>query len=395
MGALWAILYIGYYSQVPVLKTVGDHSFRAEARAALETAATEVGWVASAALGAGDGYDRPRRRQLDRLLGQRGWAAVAWPAQYGGRGEPLRRHAIVAEEFSRLGVATPYNRVAMGIVAPALLHHGSSEQKARHLPAMLTCDEIWCQGFSEPDAGSDLASLRTSAHVDNGEWRVNGQKVWTTLGAEADYCFLLARTGDGAKHRGISALLVPMHQPGVLIRPIKQINGEEDFCEVWFEDARAPLDAVVGEVNSGWAVTMSALSYERSLHLLQRQFRFRKLVDELRAATDWTSAGAAAEDLLVDSEIAGLALAYAMDDQIDTLDRGDAGGVEANASKVLWSESYRRVAELGADLSAAGYTPSPAEWVNECYSSLATSIYAGTNEIQRNIIAERGLGLPR
>jgi alkylation response protein AidB-like acyl-CoA dehydrogenase len=224
---------------------------------------------------------------------------------------------------------------------------------------------------------------------------VNGQKVWTTLGAEADYCFLLARTGDGAKHRGISALLVPMHQPGVLIRPIKQINGEEDFCEVWFEDARAPLDAVVGEVNSGWAVTMSALSYERSLHLLQRQFRFRKLVDELRAATDWTSAGAAAEDLLVDSEIAGLALAYAMDDQIDTLDRGDAGGVEANASKVLWSESYRRVAELGADLSAAGYTPSPAEWVNECYSSLATSIYAGTNEIQRNIIAERGLGLPR
>jgi alkylation response protein AidB-like acyl-CoA dehydrogenase len=283
----------------------------------------------------------------------------------------------------------------MGIVAPALLHHGSSEQKARHLPAMLTCDEIWCQGFSEPGAGSDLASLRTSAHVDNGEWRVNGQKVWTTLGAEADYCFLLARTGDGAKHRGISALLVPMHQPGVLIRPIKQINGEEDFCEVWFEDARAPLDAVVGEVNSGWAVTMSALSYERSLHLLQRQFRFRKLVDELRAATDWTSAGAAAEDLLVDSEIAGLALAYAMDDQIDTLDRGDAGGVEANASKVLWSESYRRVAELGADLSAAGYTPSPAEWVNECYSSLATSIYAGTNEIQRNIIAERGLGLPR
>jgi len=309
---------------VPVLKAVDDHSFRAEARAALETAATEVGWVASEALGAGDGYDRPRRRQLDRLLGQRGWAAVAWPAQYGGRGEPLRRHAIVAEEFSRLGVATPYNRVAMGIVAPALLHHGSSEQKARHLPAMITCDEIWCQGFSEPDAGSDLASLRTSAHVDNGEWRVNGQKVWTTLGAEADYCFLLARTGDGAKHRGISALLVPMHQPGVLIRPIKQINGEEDFCEVWFEDARAPLDAVVGEVNSGWAVTMSALSYERSLHLLQRQFRFRKLVDELRAATDWTSAGAAAEDLLVDSEIAGLALAYAMDDQIDTLDRGDA-----------------------------------------------------------------------
>jgi hypothetical protein len=378
-----------------ILETAEDSAFRVAARGALEAAATEAGWVASPALGAGDGHDRPRRRLLERLLAQRGWAGIAWPVEYGGRGEPLRRHAIFAEESCRLGLATHYNRVAMGIDGPALLLHGSAEQKERYLPAMLTCDEIWCQGFSEPDAGSDLASLRTSARVDGDKWCVNGQKVWTTLGADADYCFLLARTGDGAKHRGISALLIPMHQRGVLVTPIKQINGEEDFCELWFEDAKAPLAAVVGEVNGGWAVTMSALSYERSLHLLQRQFRFRRLVGELRDTTDWGVAGEAAQDALVDCEMAGLALAYAMDQQLDALDRGQAGGTEANASKVFWSESYRRLAELGADLSAAGHTSAPADWNHEYYSSLATSIYAGTNEIQRNIIAERGLGLPR
>jgi len=372
-----------------------DDAFREQARTALTQAAASVGWEASPALGAGDGHDRRRRRRLDRLLAERGWAGIAWPVEYGGRGESLRRQAIFAEEASGLGLATPYNRVALGIVAPALILHGSEAQKRRYLPPMLTCEEIWCQGFSEPEAGSDLASLRTSARLAGGHWVINGQKVWTTLGADADFCFLLARTGDDDRHRGISALLVPMHQPGVRVRPITQINGEQDFCEVWLDSALAPADAILGEVNGGWAVTMSALSHERSLHLLQRQLRYRRLVSELRSSTDWTVVGAGAQDALIDAEIAGLALAYAMDDQLEVLESGRTPGVAANASKVFWSEAYSRLSGLAADLAFAGQAESARDWLQEYYSSLATSIYAGTNEIQRNIIAERGLGLPR
>ena len=376
-------------------ESLGDRTFRDEARTALRRAADDVGWLTKPALGSGDGFDRPRRRRLDALLAERGWAGIAWPEQYGGRGEPLHRQAIYADELSRLGLATPYNRVAVGIVGPALLFHGSEWQKSRFLPRMHSCEEIWCQGFSEPEAGSDLASLRTSARIDDGEWTINGQKVWTTLGSEADYCFLLARTGDAPKHRGLSLLLVPMDQPGIEVRPIKQLNGEEDFCELWFDNARAPQDAVVGGVDNGWAVSMSALSYERSLHLLQRQLRFRMLVRELDQATDWEVAGETARDALIDAEIAGTALAFAMEEQLQALTTGQDMGVEANASKVYWSENYQRLAALGADLAMAGATSSPSDWMLERYSSLATSIYAGTNEIQRNIVAERGLGLPR
>jgi alkylation response protein AidB-like acyl-CoA dehydrogenase len=387
---------------VTIKETPSDDAFRTQARAAVAGAAAAAGWVPSPALGSGDGHERLRRKRMEQLLAEQGWAGIAWPADYGGRGESLRRQAIFAEELSALGLATPYNRVAMGIVGPALIQHGTEEQKRRYLPSMLSCEQIWCQGFSEPDAGSDLASLRTSARASaTGEhWIINGQKVWTTLGADADFCFLLARTGDGPKHHAISVLLVPMDQPGVQVRPIKQINGEQDFCEVWFQDAVTRIDQVVGAVNEGWAVTMSALSYERSLHLLQRQLRYRKLVRELECATDWAAAGEAAQDALVDVEIAGLALAFAMDDQLAALEGGSAGGgglsaVDANTSKVYWSESYRRLSELGADLALAGATGSSREWTQEYYSSLATTIYAGTNEIQRNIIAERGLGLPR
>jgi alkylation response protein AidB-like acyl-CoA dehydrogenase len=375
--------------------TIEDQRFRLAARIALEESALEVGWTASTALGNGDEVERERRRMLDRLLFAKGWMGLAWPVQYGGGGRSQREYAILAEEASRLGLSTWYNRIALGIVGPALLMFGSEAQKERFLRPALACDEIWCQGFSEPNAGSDLASLRTRAVVDGHEWRISGQKIWTTLGNEADYCFLLARTGSQPRHRGLTVLLVPMHQTGIEVRTIKQMNGEEEFCEVWFDEARAPRDAVLGEIDGGWTVTMSALTYERSLYLLQRQLRLRRLTDELIEGVDWLNADDAVKDALIDADIASTSLGLCMRDQIERLDRGEPVGVYGNASKVYWSESYQKLTRLAVDLAMAGLAPGREAWVKEHYSSLATSIYAGTNEIQRNIISEQALGMPR
>jgi alkylation response protein AidB-like acyl-CoA dehydrogenase len=383
-------------TSVPAAQAGVEGEFRRYAAAALAEAAHEVGWETRPAVGTGDGYDRDRRRQFDQALAARGWTGIALPVEYGGAGRLLAEQVIFAEEATALGLSTPFNRVALGIVVPAIMLFGTEEQKLRYLPPILSTDEIWCQGFSENEAGSDLANLRTSAVRVGTGWTVNGHKIWTTLAADADYCLLLARTDSSVpKHRGITALTIPMRQPSITVTPIKQIDGQDDFAEVRFENAHAPAGSVLGEEGDGWRVAMAALGYERSLHLLQRQLRLARMVEELRVSVDWVDRGHSSADRMLDIVGSVLSLKRAVLSQLVTLDRGGQVGVEANASKVLWSETYQALARLGLDLALAGAGPDVAAWAQEYYASLATSIYAGTNEIQRSIIAERGLGMPR
>jgi alkylation response protein AidB-like acyl-CoA dehydrogenase len=247
-----------------------------------------------------------------------------------------------------------------------------------------------------PSVDRGLASLRTSAVLEAGQWIVSGNKVWTTLAHEADRCLLLVRTDNGGrKHEGITALMVEMKQPGVSVRPITQMNGSRDFAEVTFTQATAPEDAVLGAVGNGWRVAMAALSYERSLHLLQRQLRLSQMAEELRRCVDWSAQPADCSSQMLDVSIAVRGLSSAVRQQLRVIDAGDQVGVEANASKVVWSETYQRLARLGLQLALRQAGPDLRSWTEEYYSSLATSIYAGTNEIQRTIVGERGLGLPR
>jgi alkylation response protein AidB-like acyl-CoA dehydrogenase len=364
-------------------------SFRESARAALTIAAQAANW------GQGpEGTSRARLRDVDRHLHRIGWAGLPIAVCDGGQGLTLRHQIVFLEEASAQGIPTPYNRVALGIVSPALTTFGTKQQRQRYMPALISCDEIWCQGFSEPEAGSDLASLRTRAvRLDDGSWVLNGQKIWTTLGVEARFCFILARTGTvEERHRGITAFIMPMDDPGVSIRPIAQINGDADFAEVFLSDVRLDADAVLGEVGAGWSVAMTALGYERSTHLLQRQARLERMIDDL-VTSDIDLAPAA--DELLDLRLDTLAMHYAVRDAIDRLTGGGDVGVAPNATKVVWSETYQRLADLRVRLARLQRAPELAGAEAEYLTSLATSIYAGTNEIQRNIVAERGLGLPR
>jgi alkylation response protein AidB-like acyl-CoA dehydrogenase len=369
----------------------GVDAFRQAARDALLTAVAATSWIPATPTDEPE-IGRARLLAVDRELHRQGWSGLTIDARYGGQGCTLGEHIVFLEEANALGVPTPYNRVALGIVSPALTIFGTDEQKQTHLPALIACDEIWCQGFSEPEAGSDLAALRTRATRDDVGWRVSGHKIWTTLGTAADLCFLLARTGPAeARHGAITAFILPMRVPGVTVEPIVQINGEADFAEVFLDEVHLDDDAVLGEVDGGWRVAMTALGYERSVHLLQRQLRLEQLLRDMGDPALDTSQVA---DGLLDLRIDALAMHHSVADQVAEMTAGRDTGVAGNATKVLWSETYQALCRLRLELSMAG-SGEVAAWTTEYYTSLAASIYAGTNEVQRNIIGERGLGLPR
>jgi alkylation response protein AidB-like acyl-CoA dehydrogenase len=348
--------------------------------------------------------DLEMRRRFDRALYAAGWAGLSWPAEYGGQGAPIDCERVLAEEAAEAGAPERYNRVGLGIVAPAIIGFGSAAQKERYLRPILNADEIWCQGFSEPNAGSDLASLSARATLVDGRWRIAGQKVWTTLSAVADFCLLLARTGEPASaHRGITAFIVPMRQAGVVVRPIRQINNSTEFSEVFFDSAETAADPVIGAVDRGWQLAMSVLAYERSTNLLNRQVRLDMTLRALRHAAGRyrDSVPEPLVDDLVDIWIRSAALKYTVRDHLAEIGRGQSPGIGNNATKVYWSETYQALGDLA--LEVRGVVP-PAgnellddepDWYDFFLASRASSIYAGTDEIQRTIIAERGLGLPR
>jgi alkylation response protein AidB-like acyl-CoA dehydrogenase len=342
------------------------------------------------------------RLAWERRLGESGWIGLGWPAADGGRGLPWSQQVIFYEEYARAGGPGRIGHMGEQLLGPTLLMFGTPEQKARFLPGILSGTQMWCQGYSEPEAGSDLAAVRTSARLRDGEWHVSGQKVWTSLAHVADWCFVLARTDPGAeRHRGLSYLLVPMRQPGVEIRPIRQLTGTAEFNEVFFDDARAEAGAVVGAPGDGWRVAMGTLGVERGVSTVGQQMGFQREFESVLAAA---RANGAIGDPAIAARIAdawmGLqVLRFSARATLGT-PSGAAPGTEANVAKLLWAPWHQRLGELAVDVAGAsalltgpGYDLSPAQRL--FLHTRADTIYGGSSEIQRNIIAERRLGLPR
>ncbi len=339
-----------------------------------------------------------------------GWAGIAWPVEYGGRGLSLTQQLIWFEEYARTGLVSIDSRfVGLAHAGPTLIARATPEQQAQHLPPILRGDVVWCQGFSEPEAGSDLASLRTRAIVDGDDLVVTGQKVWTSFAPIADWQELLVRTDpDAPKHKGITWVICDMRSPGIEVRPLRTIPGSAEFAEVFYDEVRIPTANVVGAVNDGWRVAMSTLSFERGTAFTIDQVQLAMTVDRLIELARQRK-GFDGRPLIADEAIAGeLALARA---EVSALRAMTYAGVSRNLTsaepgpegsmfKLFWSELAQRVDRLAMDVLGAGglrrRDESPdAEWIERYLSSYANSIGGGTSEIQRNIIAERVLGLPR
>jgi alkylation response protein AidB-like acyl-CoA dehydrogenase len=336
------------------------------------------------------------RLAWDRHLAAAGWTCLGWPVEHGGQGLDLEHQVVFHEEYARAAAPARVGQIGEGLLGPTLIALGTPAQQARFLPPIRAVDELWCQGYSEPGAGSDLASVSTSARLCDGEWVINGQKVWTSLAHVAQWCFVLARTTPGStRHTGLSYLLVPLSQPGVTIRPIEQLTGGSEFNEVFFDDARTAADLVVGDPGDGWQVAMRTLGFERGASTLGQQVGFRRELDALIALA--RSTGALSDPLLRDRLArANLGLDVMRSHTLRTL-HGDLHA--PSVTKLLWSTWHRSLGELAMDvLGPAGLTaPDDAltEWQRLYLFSRADTIYGGSNEIQRNIIAERILALPR
>ncbi|WUC08231.1 acyl-CoA dehydrogenase family protein [Nocardia sp. NBC_00565] len=340
------------------------------------------------------------RLAWDRHLAAAGWTCLGWPEEWGGRAASVRQQVIFHEEYAKANAPARVSHVGEELLGPTVLAFGTQAQKERFLPGVRNVTELWCQGYSEPGAGSDLAAITTSAHLDGAEWSINGQKIWTSLAHVADWCFVVARTEKGStRHKGLSYLLVPMHQPGIEVRPIIQLTGTSEFNEVFFDNARTAADLVVGEPGDGWRIAMGTLTFERGISTLGQQIRFARELADIEALARRT--GAADDPLIadrIDKAWVGLRVlrAHALRTMQDTAT--DDGG-QASVSKLLWANWHRGLGELAmAVLGPAGLVAEENdlnEWQRLYLFTRADTIYGGSNEVQRNIIAERVLGLPR
>ena len=380
--------------------TPDQNAFRAEARTWLrervppEPLATLEGEVGFA-----------QHREWERTLARGNWGMITWPHDYGGRGVGLIEWLIFEEEYYRAHAPARVNQNGLFLLGPTLMEYGTADQKARFLPQMAAGETIWAQAWSEPQAGSDLAALSATAHRDGGQYVLRGHKIWSSRATFADWCFGLFRSDpDSQRHRGLSFILVPLRHPGVRVRGIRQIHGEPGFAEVFFEDARVPLENRVGAEGQGWEIAMATAGFERGL-MLRSPARFQvtahRLLELYRRHAGSAEPGLAAAVIQawMDSE------AYALNTYMTAarLLAGGSIGVEASLNKIFWSEldlSMHRAALslLGARAELLPHAPDAGDvgtWLEGFLFALAGPIYAGTNEIQRNIIAERLLGLPR
>ncbi|MBO9520866.1 MAG: acyl-CoA dehydrogenase family protein [Nocardioidaceae bacterium] len=380
--------------------TAEDKAFRAEVRAWLED--NLVGEFAALKGLGGPGKDleaHDERLEWDRHLAQHGWTGIGWPTSYGGRGLSLMQQVIFHEEYARANAPSRVNHLGEELLGPTLIAFGTEEQKARFLPKILSVEELWCQGYSEPDAGSDLANLATKARLEGDEWVIDGQKIWTSLAQFADWIFVLARTEAGSqKHAGISFLLVPLDQDGIEIRGIEQLTTGAEFNEVFFTGARTAADLVVGEPGKGWGVAMGLLGFERGVSTLGQQVGFRR---ELEAVLDLARANGAIDDPVVRDRLAraDAELEVIRLNALRTLSEEQAPQ-QASIAKLLWATWHRTLGELamlvrGQDglLTGPGYDLD--EWQRLFLFTRADTIYGGSDEVQRNILSERVLGLPR
>ena len=374
-----------------------EEAFRAEAAAWL---AAELNGPFADIRGITSLVDRPeRRRDWERRLGEARWSCIGWPAEWGGRGASLAEQVIFAEEYARAGGPPRLNHIGVELIGPTLLARGTEAQRRRFLPAIARGEEIWCQGFSEPNAGSDLAAIQMRARRDGDDWVMDGQKVWTSLAQFSDWIFVLARTADGSSGRdGLSLLLAPMAQEGITIRPIRQMTGEAEFNETFFDGARTAADNMVGAPGEGWSVAMTLLGFERGVSTLGQQMGFRNELDAVIAAA--RDSGAARDpDIRRRLARAEIGLRLMRFGALRML--AGNGGAAALTYKIQWASWRRALGELAMDVigpdaeTVAGTDYAFPPLANLYLYSRADTIYGGTNEIQRNIIAERGLGLPR
>ena len=342
------------------------------------------------------------RCAFERRLGADGWTCVGWPTEHGGRGLPLPLQVIWYEEYARAGGPGRVGHIGEGLIGPTLIHFGSPEQQQRFLPPIVAGTELWCQGYSEPDAGSDLANVKTRATLDGDEWVIDGQKVWTSGAHVADWCFLLARSDpDAPKHQGISFLLIDMAADGIETRPIVQVTGTGEFNEVFFSGARTPADLVVGDVHGGWKVAMGLLAFERGASTLGQQFGFQRELDALLATARATGR---ADDPRWRQRLADLhsRLTIMRWNTLRMLTHADQPELSGAAyiSKLYWARLHRDLGEAWVDIAgpdglvcaAAPYELTEAQRL--FLFTRSDTIYGGSNEIQRNIIGERALGLP-
>jgi alkylation response protein AidB-like acyl-CoA dehydrogenase len=361
-----------------------------------------------ASLGTGNDLGGPDelavRKAWEKKLAAGRWVGLAWPERFGGRGATLSEQLIFNEEYARAGGPNRCGFFGEQLLGPTLMEFGTEEQKARLLSPILHADEYWCQGFSEPDAGSDLAAVKTTAMRDGDGWRIHGQKVWTSLGHIADWIFVLCRTDPdsaGGRHRGLTFLLCPLDQPGIEMRPIRQLTGTVEFNEVFFDGARTGADMVVGEVNGGWRVVMATLGFERGTAFLGQQLRFAREFDDL---VGLARERGAAHDPKVRQSLAGLyaglqIMRWTGLRTVSQMLRGDELGPEASIGKLHWSRWHQQLGSVAMGLAgaeaAAGVTHRMDDFRYSFLFSRAHTIYAGSSEIQRNIIGERVLGLPK
>jgi alkylation response protein AidB-like acyl-CoA dehydrogenase len=344
------------------------------------------------------------RRRWQKKLYEAGYLGMDWPTEWGGRGGTEVEKAIFEAELARADAPLIPNLLGVGLLGPALIHHGSEAQRRRFIPPMLSGDEIWCQGFSEPGAGSDLAALRTSARVEGDHFVLNGQKIWTTLGPWADWIFVLARTDGKDRYGGISFILCPLKTPGIEVRPLRQITGESEFGEVFFEEARVPRENLVGQVGEGWRIAMTVLAYERGAVALAYSSRYARDIGQLGVACKENGrTGTAVREklgrLLVENEVMranGIRM-------LANLADGRMPGPEASLEKLFWSEFDKRFRETALDILGPGgqlLRTSPGarldvDWARDFLWSRAGTIYSGSSEVQRNIVAKRVLNLPQ
>jgi alkylation response protein AidB-like acyl-CoA dehydrogenase len=373
--------------------TQEEAAFRAELRAWIERTLTDE---------MRNGRFEDAGREWSSKLHEAGYAGLTWPKEYGGTAAPYSYQAIFLEEMARAQAPPHLGVIGLGMAGPTIMAHGTEAQKARHLEKILSTEEIWCQGFSEPGAGSDLSAVRTSARLNGDSFVVNGQKVWSSFAHIADWCILVTRSDpESERHAGLTYMVVDMHAPGVEVRPLRQITGEAEFNEIFFNDVEVPKENVLGEIGGGWQVAMTTLLHERGTLGFALTAGLEAQLGKLIALAKERGANAVQRDAIAREWIGLQALRYTNYRSLTALMKTGIPGPEGSGAKLYWSEANQRVTKIALELLGpesqlmgpnaryGGY------WQHQQLRSRGNTIEAGTSEILRNIIAERVLGLPR
>jgi len=379
---------------VDLRDTPEEARFRATLRAWLEESLPPE---RRGARGGAQRFDDAFGREWSRMLYDAGYAGLTWPKEYGGAGAPYSFQAIFLEESARAQAPAHVGVIGLGMAGPTIMVHGTDEQKARYLDRILSAEEIWCQGFSEPDAGSDLAAVRTRAERRDGVYVVNGQKVWSSFAHIADFCILVTQSDpDAPRYRNLTYLIVDMHAPGVEVRPLRQLTGEAEFNEIFFTDVEVPVENRLGDEGDGWAVAMTTLMHERGTLGFALTAALEVGVDRLlELARERANGDALTRDRAAQEWIELQALRYTNYRALTAYEHTGIPGPEGSVAKLRWSEQNQRLTKLGRDLLGPEGLVDDGWWHYQQLRSRGNTIEAGTSEILRNIVAERVLGLPR